>query len=73
MIIMCAPAVRERLSAWLRLARTDSSSSENTVSANWRGAMLISMLNCPSSVWKSGSAIASSTAALASAAGRRRR
>ena len=45
----------------------DSSSSANTVGANWRGAMLISMLNCPSSVWKSGSAIASSTAALASA------
>ena len=45
----------------------DSSSSAKTVGANWRGAMLISMLNCPSSVWKSGSAIASSTAALASA------
>jgi len=67
MIIMCAPAVRERSSAWLRLPRIDSSSSANTVGPNCRGAMLISMLNCPSSVWKSGSAIASRTAALASA------
>jgi hypothetical protein len=30
MIIMCAPAVRERSSAWLRLARMDSSSSAKT-------------------------------------------
>ena len=66
-ITMCAPTVRARSSAWLRLPRTESSSSAKTPSANWRGAMLISMLNCPSSVWKSGSAIASSTAALASA------
>ena len=65
MIIMCAPTARARSSALLRLPRTDSSSSRSTGPPSSRGAMLISTLNCPSSVWKSGSAIDSSTAAFA--------
>ena len=64
MIIMCAPTVRARFSASFRLARASRSSSENTVPSSSRGATLISTLNCPSSVWKLGSAIASSAAAL---------
>ena len=52
-------------SAWLRLAahRTPRA-RENTAPSSSRGGMLISTLNWPSSVWKSASAIASSTAAL---------
>ena len=48
-------------SAWLRLSRTAASSSLSTPSVSSRGAMLISMLNCASSVCQSGSAIISST------------
>ncbi len=65
MIIMCACALRACSSAWLRLARTAVSSSENVALSRIRGAMLISTLNCPSSVWKSGSETSSSTCALA--------
>ena len=64
---MCAPTVRARSSAWLRLARVSRSKPENTPPLSSRGAKLISTLNCPSSVWKLGSAIASSTEALTSA------
>ena len=73
MIIMCAPTVRARSSASLRLARASRSSSENTSPSSSRGATLISTLNWPSSVWKAGSAIASSAAALTSAGSPRRR
>ena len=66
MTIMCAPVPRASSSARFRLARTAVSSSEKTVPPSSRGGMLISRLNWPISVWKSGSAIASSAAALAS-------
>src|SRR3954447_3603516 len=56
----CAPS-----SAWLRLARTAVSSSLSTPSASVRGLMLISMLNCASSVCHASSAIISSTWAFA--------
>jgi hypothetical protein len=42
MTIMCAPAVRERSSAWLRLARIGLLELGEHRRANWRGAMLIS-------------------------------
>ena len=67
MIIMCAWAFCACSSAWLRSRRTVSSSSENTAPSSLRGGMLISMLNCASSVWKSSSAISSSTCVFASA------
>ena len=67
MIIMCAPTVRACSSASLRLARASRSRSENTPPSSRRGGTLISTLNCPSSVWNAGSAIASSAAALISA------
>ena len=67
MVIMCARAFCACCSAWLRSRRTVSSSSENTVPSSLRGGMLISMLNCASSVWKSSSAISSSTCVFASA------
>ena len=60
--IMWAPAPWALSSAALRLARTCVSSSVNTGPASSRGGMLISTLNCASSVVKSESAIASSTA-----------
>ena len=60
---MCAPTVRARSSARLRLPRTASSSSEATSPWSSRGGTLISTLNWPSSVWKSASAIASSARA----------
>ena len=63
MIIMCAPTVRARSSARLRLPRTASSSSVKTSPSSMRGGTLISTLNWPSSVWKSASAIASSARA----------
>ena len=65
MIIMCAWACSAFCSASLRSRRTVCSSSENTVPSSLRGGMLISMLNCASSVWKSSSAISSSTCWLA--------
>ena len=66
-ITMCAPTLRAFSSALLRLVRTSVSSSLSTVPFSERGATLISTLNCASSVWKSASAIASSTLALTSA------
>ena len=67
MIIMCAPTVRARSSASLRLARASRSSSREHAALEQPRRTLISMLNCPSSVWNAGSAIASSAAALISA------
>jgi hypothetical protein len=67
MIIMWAPTVRDLSSAPLRLPRTALSSSASTRPPNRRGDTLISTLNWLSSVWKSGSAIASRAAALTSA------
>ena len=63
-ITMCAPTDRARCSALLRLARSDFSRSAFSSPASRRGGTLISTLNWPSSVWKSGSAIAPSTSAL---------
>ena len=51
-------------SARLRLLRIAVSSSAKTAPVRRAGGMLISMLNCASSVWKSGSAIISRTWAL---------
>jgi hypothetical protein len=66
-IIMWSPASRARSSAWLRLARIVSSNWHITRPSSSRGAMLISTLNWPSSVTKSGSATRSSTAWFVSA------
>ena len=60
-IIMWSPSLRARSSAWLRLSRICPSNSDRTPPSSMRGAMLISMLNWPSSVTKSGSAMRSST------------
>ena len=59
-ITMCAPTSAALASASLRLARTPSSNSVKPRSLSCLGGTLISRLNWPSSVWKSGSAIASS-------------
>jgi hypothetical protein len=64
-IIMCAPTVRALSSASLRLPRMRASSRLNTSPSSSCGGMLISMLNCPSSVTKSSSPIFSSTSAFA--------
>ena len=61
---MCAPTPRDRSSAWLRLRRISVSSSVKTERSSSLGGMLISTLNCASSVWKAASAIASRTGAL---------
>jgi hypothetical protein len=61
---MCAPIALDRSSASFRLARNDVSSSSVLSPCNSRGGTLISMLNCPSSVWKSSLAMALSTSAL---------
>ncbi len=62
---MCAPTLLAWASAWFRLARSSSSSSSALSPDSGRGETLSSMLYCPSSVWKSGSAMTSSTVALA--------
>ncbi len=64
-IIMCAPTSRALSSAALSEPRTCSSSASKTVPSSSRGGMLISTLNCPSSVTNASSAIRSSTSALA--------
>ncbi len=51
-------------SAWLRLLRRSSSKPETPRAPSRRGSTLISRLNCASSVWKLGFAIASSASAL---------
>ena len=66
-ITMWAPDSAAFDSASLRLARNASSNPESPPSRSLRGEALISMLNCPSSVWNSGLAIASSTSAFFSA------
>ena len=66
-ITMCAPMAADFCSASLRLRRRLSSNVVRPPSRSLAGAPLISMLNCPSSVWKSGSAIASSASAFFSA------
>ncbi len=62
-ITMCAPTSRAFSSAALRLCRTLFSNVRMPSPARLRGATLISRLNWPSSVTKSGSAIASSASA----------
>ena len=66
-ITMCAPTVRERSSAWLRLPRTDSSSSAKTVVGELARRDVDLDVELPELGLEVGSAIASSTAALASA------
>src|SRR4029453_9384309 len=63
-ITMCAPTERACSSALFRLARSVRSRSAFSSPASRRGGTLISTLNWPSSVWKSGSAMALSTSAL---------
>ena len=55
---------RAACSAPLSTARTWSSNSASDVPDSGRGGMLISTLNWPSSVWKSGLAIAARTSSL---------
>ena len=62
---MCAPTARALASAALRLARIRDSKLGAVRRPSSRGGTLISMLNWPSSVTKSGSAIASSTSRVA--------
>ena len=66
-ITMWAPTSADLLSASLRLRRRVSSNVVSPPSRSFAGGTLISMLNWPSSVWKSGSAIASSASAFFSA------
>ena len=66
-ITMWAPTSAALASASLRLARMPSSNSLKPRSLSCLGGTLISRLNWPSSVWKSGSAIASSASAFFSA------
>ncbi len=60
---MCAPTSRAFCSAAFRLSRTLCSKVMIPSPARLRGATLISRLNWPSSVTKSGSAMASSASA----------
>ena len=66
-ITRCAPTSADFSSASLRLRRRLSSNVPSPSSRSFAGGTLISMLNWPSSVWKSGSAIASSASAFFSA------
>ena len=66
-ITMWAWTSLDLLSAWLRLVRRSSSKPETPRESSRRGSTLISRLNCASSVWNSGLAIASSASALFSA------
>ena len=66
-ITMWAPTSADFASASLRLRRRLSSNVVSPPSRSFAGGTLISMLNWPSSVWKSGSAIASSASAFFSA------
>src|SRR6266496_4243920 len=60
-ITMCVSTVLALASASLRDVRRLSSNPTRPSGPSSRGGSLISMLNWPSSVWKSGSAIAAST------------
>lgn len=66
-ITMWAPTCADFASASLRLRRRVSSNVVSPLSRIFAGGTLISMLNWPSSVWKSGWAIASSASAFFSA------
>ncbi len=66
-ITMCASTPDDLLSASLRLRRRVSSKVDSPPSRSFAGGTLISMLNWPSSVTKSGSAIASRASAFFSA------
>ncbi len=59
-----APTARAFSSAAFRLVRTPSSKAVKPCLWSCLGGTLISRLNCPSSVWKDGSAIAPSTSLL---------
>ena len=62
-MIMCAPMSLARSSPSLRALRMSASKPLMPSSPRRRGGTLISMLNWPSSVWKAGSAMASSASA----------
>ena len=64
---MCAPTVRARSSAALRLARASRSSSENTVALEQARGDVDLHVELPELGLEAGSAIASSAAALISA------
>ena len=66
-ITMWAPTSADLESASLRLSRRDSSKVVSPPSRSLAGGTLISTLNCPSSVWNSGFAIAASASAFFSA------
>ncbi len=64
-IIMCAPVSRALSSAAFSESRICCSSTEKTSASSSLGGMLISTLNCPSSVTNAGSAIRASTCSFA--------